>query len=96
MDNTRGLLYFCMGCAARTVVTALMFTSKSGRETVGYLRGKAEEGTRTVAQSVDHLSQAVSNATTRGLKAVRHQTENVGAAVEAGKQAFRSAQDTTP
>ena len=95
MDNHRGLLYFCTGCAAG-IVAALMLTPKSGPETVEYLRGKADEGTRNVKRNVDDLSHAVTNATARGMKAVRHQTENVGAAVDAGKQAYRAAQETTP
>jgi gas vesicle protein len=95
MDNDRGLLCFCIGCAAG-VVGAFLLTSKSGRETVKYLRGKADEETENVKQSVDNLSHAVTNAAERGIKAVRHQTENLGAAVEAGKQAYRAAQETTP
>ncbi len=95
MDNNRGLLFFCIGCATG-MVGAFLLTSKSGRETVKYLRGKADEGTENVKQSVDNLSHAVTNAAERGIKAVRHQTENLGAAVEAGKQAYRAAQKTTP
>jgi hypothetical protein len=30
------------------------------------------------------------------MKAVRYQAENVGAAVDAGKQAYRAAQESTP
>ena len=95
MDSDRGLLYFCAGCAAG-VVTALILTPKSGPETVEFLRGKADEGTRNVKQSVNNLSHAVADASARGRKAVRHQTENIGAALEAGKQAYRAAQETTP
>jgi|KBSMisStaDraftv2_1062788.scaffolds.fasta_scaffold46148_1 gas vesicle protein len=95
MDNNRGLLLFGLGCAAG-VVGALLLTSKSGRETVAYLRGKADEGTKSINGSVDNLNHLVTNATERGKKAVRHQAENVSAAVEAGKQAYRAAQETTP
>jgi gas vesicle protein len=95
MDNTRGLLLFGMGCAAG-IAGALLLTSKSGRQTVAYIRGKADEGTKHVTESVENLSHAVTNAAERGKKAVRHQTENMSAAVEAGKQAYRAAQETTP
>jgi gas vesicle protein len=95
MDNNRGLLFFCIGCATG-MVGAFLLTSKSGCETVKYLRGKADEGTENVKQSVDNLSHAVTNTAERGIKAVRHQTENLRAAVEAGKQAYRAAQETTP
>ena len=95
MDNNRGLLLFSVGCAAG-IAGALLWTSKSGRETVAYLRGKAEDGTQTVKDSVNNLSHTVTNAAERGKKAVRHQTENLSAAVEAGKQAYKTAQETTP
>jgi len=95
MDNDRGLLLFGVGCAAG-IVGALLLTSKSGRETAAYLRGKADEGTKNVKESVDNLSHAVTNAAERGKKAVRYQTENISAAVDAGKQAYRAAQETTP
>ena len=95
MDNNRGLLLFGVGCAAG-MVGALLLTSKSGRETIAYLRGKADEGTKNVKESVDNLSHAVTNAAERGKKAIRYQTENIGAAVDAGKQAYRAAQETTP
>ena len=95
MDNNRGLLYFSAGCAAG-VAAALLLAPKSGRETVEYIRAKADEGTRNAKQSIDDLSKAVTNATSRGMKAVRYQAENVSAAVDAGKQAYRAAQETTP
>ena len=95
MDNNRGLLFFGIGCAAG-IAGALLLTSKSGRETVAYLRGRVEEGTQTVTERVDDLSHAVTTAAERGKKAVRHQTENLRAAVDAGKQAYRAAQEATP
>jgi gas vesicle protein len=95
MDNNRGLLLFGVGCAAG-VAGALLLTSRSGRDTVAYLRGKADEGTKNVKESVDNLCHAVADAAERGKKAVRHQAENINAAVDAGKQAYRAAQETTP
>ena len=95
MNNNQGLVCFGLGCAVGTVA-ALLLTSKSGRETMKYLRGKVDEGTKNVKQRVDDLSDAVTNPVVRGIKAVRDQTENLGAAVEAGKQAYRVAQEATP
>ena len=95
MDNNRGLAYFCVGCAAG-VVGALLLAPRSGRDTVKYLRAKADEKTKDIKQSVDGLSNAVAGAAERGMKAVRYQTENIGAAVDAGKQAYKAAQETTP
>jgi gas vesicle protein len=95
MDNNRGMMYFCIGCVAG-VAAGMLFTSKSGRETVEYLRSKADEGTKTVKESVDNLSETVTGAANRGIKAVRHQTENIGAALDAGKKAYQTAKEMTP
>jgi gas vesicle protein len=95
MDNSRGIMYFCMGCATG-VAAGMLFNSKSGRDTVKYLRSKADEGTKTVKESVDNHSETGTNATNRGIKAVRHQAENLGAAVDAGKKAYQTAREMTP
>ena len=95
MDNNRGLLLFGVGCAAG-IAGALLLKSRSGRDAAAYLRGKTEAGTKKVSDSVDDLSHAVVHAAERGKKAVRYQTENMTAAVEAGKHAYRAAQETTP
>ena len=95
MDNNRGVLFFGMGCAVG-VAAALIFSSKSGREAVEYLRNKADEGTQNLKDGVDKLSDAVTNAATRGMKTVKYQKENLEAAVEAGKKAFKNAQEMTP
>jgi gas vesicle protein len=102
MDNNRGLVIFGLGCAAGVAAT-LMLKSKSGQDAVEYLRSKAEEGTKTVKESmdkvresVDNLSEAVTGAAARGAKAVKYQAENVGAALDAGKKAFKNAQEMTP
>jgi hypothetical protein len=95
MDNNRGLLLFGLGCAAG-MAAGLMLRSKPGGDAVEYLRSKAEEGAKTVKESVDNLSEAVTGAATRGVKAVRFQAENVGAALDAGKKAFKNAQEMTP
>lgn len=95
MDNNRGIMYFCMGCATG-VAAGILFTSKSGRDTVEYIRSKAEDGTKTVKASVDNLSETVTNAANRGIKAVRHHAENLGEAVEAGKKAYQTAKEMTP
>ena len=86
---------FGLGCAAG-IAAALMLKSKSGQDAVEYVRSKADEGARTVKESVDNLSDAVTGAATRGVKAVRFQAENVGAALDAGKKAFKNAQEMTP
>jgi len=56
MDNHRGI---CISVWLRPAWRRMLFTSKSARETVEYLRSKADEGTKTVKDSVDNLSETV-------------------------------------
>ena len=93
--NNRGLLFFSMGCAAG-MAAGILLSSKAGREAVEYLRNKADDGTQTLKEGVDKLSDAVTSAATRGLKTVKYQKENVEAALDAGKKAFKTAQEMTP
>ena len=95
MDNTRGLIVFGLGCAAG-IAAGMMLTSKSGRNAVEYLRGKADEGTRAVKENIDNLNEAVIGTASRGIKAAKYQAENVSAALDAGKKAFKAAQEMTP
>jgi phage-related protein len=95
VDNNRGLLYFCLGCATG-VVGALLVNSKAGRDTWASVLGRANEGVNDVSESIHNLKDTVSGVANRGLKTVRHEAENVSAAVEAGKDAYREARKTTP
>ena len=84
-----------MGCVAG-VTAGLLLSSKSGREAVDYLRQKTDEGTETLKEGVDKLSDAVSSVATRGMKTVKYQKENLEAALDAGKKAYKNAQEMTP
>jgi hypothetical protein len=95
MDNRQGL-GFILGCAAGAGVTAFLLSSKRGRDSARYVRGKADEGARLVKDRAIDLRDAVTNGVAGGVKTVRHQTENLGAAVDAGMQAFRDAEQATP
>ena len=95
MEKNREVFCFCLGCTVGAVA-AVLLTPKSGRETVEYLRRKADDGTDYVKQRVGDASDAVTDVTERGKRAVRFQMENLAAAAEAGKQAYKTAQETTP
>ena len=95
MENNRGFVYFCVGCAVGAVA-AVLLAPKSGPETVKYLSRKANEGTDYVKQRVDDVRDKVTDAAERGKRAVRYQAENLSAAVDAGKQAYTKARETTP
>ena len=76
------------------MVAGCMLNSKKG--VIETLRDKAEEKTKNLKQSVDKLSETVTGAASRGLNAVRYEKENLGAALDAGKQAYRAAKEMTP
>jgi len=95
MENSRGVLCFCLGCAAGAAAT-LLIVPKSRRETVEYLSRKAHEGTDYVKQRADDLRDAVTGAVEHGKRAVRYQAENLQAAANAGEIAYKQAQEATP
>ena len=95
MENNRGLLCFCLGCAVGAVAAALL-VPKSGPEMVDYLSRKANDGTDYLKQRADGARAAVGAAVQHGKKAVRYQTENLRSAVAAGEQAYKTALETTP
>jgi gas vesicle protein len=87
--------YFGLG-AAVGVAVGVLFASRSGSETREYLRSKAEDGTDYVTARASDVRNAASQAIERGKKAVKHQTENLTAAVDAGVQTYHEAVQTTP
>ena len=87
--------YFGLG-AAVGVAVGVLFASRSGSETREYLRSKAEDGTDYVAARASDVRNAASQVIERGKKAVKHQTENLTAAVDAGVQTYQEAVQTTP
>ena len=87
--------YFGLG-AAVGVTVGVLFASRSGSETREYLRSKAEDGTDYVTARASDVRNAASQVIERGKKAVKHQTENLTAAVDAGVQTYQEAVQTTP
>jgi len=94
MENNRGLLCFCLGCAVGAVAAALL-VPKSGPETVDYLSRKANDGTDYLKQRADGARAAVGAAVEHGKKAVRYQVENLRTALDVGEQAYQKVQETT-
>ncbi len=95
MDHDRAVV-FLVGCAVGTGITAFLLTSKSARRSAEFLRATAEDGAQLVKDRTGDLSDAVTNGVAGSIKTVRHQAENLKAAVDAGKQAYREALEATP
>ncbi len=88
MDEDRRISYFLLGLGVGVAV-GVLFAPKSGTETRELLRSKAEEGKDYLARRSGELKDSASELLDRGKQAVVRQKEQVAAAVEAGKQAYR-------
>ena len=67
----------------------LLFAPKSGEETRGMLKSKAEEGKEFLKQRGSDLRGSANDLIDKGREAVNRQKDNLMEAMEAGKQAYR-------
>jgi len=67
----------------------LLFAPKSGEETRGMLKSKAEEGKEFLKQRSSDLRDSANDLLDKGRDAVSRQKDNLMEAMEAGKQAYR-------
>ena len=101
MEEKNGFGYFLLGLGIG-VAAGLLWAPRSGEETralladkagegADYLKSRAQEGTDFVKQRTDDLKQSASDIYEKGRTTVYQQKDNLTAAVEAGKQAYRDA-----
>jgi gas vesicle protein len=76
------------------VAAGLLFAPKSGPETRDLLLSKADEGKEYLKKRTTELQDQAADAIERGKSTVTRQRDNLVAAVEAGKQAYREAVST--
>jgi gas vesicle protein len=93
MEDDSRLSYFFLGLGLG-VAAGVLFAPKSGAETRELIRNKAEEGTEYVKRRGTEIKETAAEAIERGKSTVLKQKENLTAAVEAGKQAYREAVNT--
>ena len=93
MEDDNKLSYFFLGLGLGVAV-GVLFAPKSGEETREFLRSKAEEGTDFVKRRADDLREGAAEAIDRSKDSLRRHKENLAAAVDAGKQAYREAVKT--
>jgi gas vesicle protein len=93
MEDDNRLSYFFLGLGLG-VAAGVLFAPKSGAETRDLIRSKAEEGTEYVKRRGTEIKETAAEALERGKSTVLKQKENLSAAVEAGKQAYREAVNT--
>ena len=85
--------YFLIGVGIGSLM-GVLFAPKSGPETRDLLRAKADEGKEFLKRRTTEVRDQTADAIERGRTAVYKQRDNLTAAVEAGKQAYREAVNT--
>ena len=93
MEDDNKLSYFFLGLGLGVAV-GVLFAPKSGAETRDFLRSKAEEGTDYVKRRAEDLRDSATDAIDRSKEGIRRHKENLAAAVDAGRQAYREAVKT--
>jgi gas vesicle protein len=89
MDDNK-FSYFFLGLGLG-VAAGLLFAPKTGSETRDLIRSKADEGKDYVKRRSSELRDQAEEVIDKGRTAVTRQRDNLSAAVEAGKQAYREA-----
>jgi len=88
MDEDKRLSYFCLGLGIGVAV-GILFAPKSGEETRALLREKADETKDILKRKSGELKDSGVELIDRGKLALQKQKEQLAAAVDAGRQAYR-------
>jgi gas vesicle protein len=90
MEDDSKLSYFFLGLGLGVAV-GVLFAPKSGTETRELIRDKANEGVGYVKRRVEDLRDTATETIERSKETLRRHKDNLAAAVDAGKQAYREA-----
>ena len=90
MQEDNKFSYFFLGLGLGVAV-GVLFAPKSGEETRDLIRSKTGEGADYVKRRSSELRDAANDALERGKDSLRKQKDNLSAALDAGKQAYRDA-----
>ncbi len=85
-------LYFVLG-AFVGAATALLLAPRTGEETRRIITSKAREGADLVASRGKDVADKTSGYIDRGKELLQQQRDQLNAALEAGKQAYREEKD---
>jgi gas vesicle protein len=88
MEDDNKLSYFFLGLGLG-VVAGVLFAPKSGAETRDFLVSKANEGADLAKRRAEELRETAVETYDKGVSTVQRHKENLAAAVEAGRQAYR-------
>jgi len=90
MDDDNKISYFFLGLGLGAAV-GLLFAPKAGSETRDLLMAKADEGKEYLRRRGEELRDSAGDLVDKGKDVVSRQRDQVNAAMEAGKQAYREA-----
>ena len=90
MGDDNKFSYFFLGLGLGVAV-GVLFAPKSGSDTRDLLLTKADEGKDYVRRRAEELRDSANDAIDKGKNVVSRQKDQLAAAVEAGKQAYRDA-----
>jgi gas vesicle protein len=90
MDDDNKLSFFFLGLGLGVAV-GVLFAPKSGAETRAFLKDKAEEGSDLVSKHATELRESALDAVERGKTQVKRHKDNLSAALDAGRAAYRDA-----
>jgi len=91
MEDNGGtrFLYFLTGLGIGALV-GILFAPQSGEQTRDMIAGKAEDGRDYLLRRGRELRDQATDYVERSKEAVSQQREHLAAAIEAGKQAYRT------
>ncbi len=95
MEDDNKVSYFFLGLGIGVAV-GLLFAPKSGQETREFILSKADEGKEYIKRRGEELRESASDVIDRSRSALKSQRDQLSAAVEAGKQAYRDAVSGPP
>ncbi|OFW31237.1 MAG: hypothetical protein A3J28_18950 [Acidobacteria bacterium RIFCSPLOWO2_12_FULL_60_22] len=82
-------VYFLAGMGIGALI-GVLFAPKAGEETRELIAGKAEEGRDYLTRRGREFREQASSYVERGKDVIAQQREQVAAAIDAGKQAYRA------
>jgi len=88
MEDDKKFSFFFLGLGLGVAV-GILFAPKSGAETRDLILEKADEGKEYLKRRTDELKETANEAVDRSKQALARQKEQLVAAVEAGKSAYR-------
>jgi gas vesicle protein len=90
MDDDKRIPYFLLGLGIGTAL-GILFAPKAGPDTREFLLTKADDGKQYLKRKSEELKDNATEIVDRGKSALTRQKDNLSAALEAGKQAYREA-----